>query len=101
MKDYGLGPLVEGEAWFKQNVPMTSSISMITWSYSLSSMSLESMMSTMTFNSNSTVKLIYNNYDKEKQIKKKVIMNVQLKTFSSILLFPFEVMNFFKLPQYS
>ena len=95
MKDYGLGPLVEGEAWFKQNVPMTSSIFMITWSYSLSSMSLESMMSTMTFDSNSTVKLIYNNYDKEIQIKKKVIMNVELKTLSSILFFPFEVMSFF------
>ena len=93
MKDYGLGPLVEGEAWFKQNVPMTSSIFMITWSYT--SMSLESMMSTMTFDSNSTVKLIYNNYDKEIQIKKKVIMNVELKTLSSILFFPFEVMSFF------
>ena len=55
----------------------------------------------MTSDSSITVKLIYKNYDKEKQIKKKVIMNVQLKTFSSILLFPFEVMNFFKLPQYS
>ena len=42
MKDYGLGPLVEGKAWFNQNV---------------------------------------------QKIKKKVIMNVQLKTFSSILLF--------------
>ena len=41
MKDYGLGPLVEGKAWFNQNV---------------------------------------------QKIKKKVIMNVQLKTFSSILL---------------
>ena len=40
----------------------------------------------MTSDSSITVKLIYNNYDKEKQIKKKVIMNVQLKTFSSILL---------------
>ena len=42
MKDYGLGPLVEGKACFNQNV---------------------------------------------QQIKKKVIMNVQLKTLSSILLF--------------
>ena len=42
MKDYGLGPLVEGKAWFNQNV---------------------------------------------QKIKKKVIMNVQLKTLSSILLF--------------
>ena len=41
----------------------------------------------MTSDSSITVKLIYKNYDKEKQIKKKVIMNVQLKTFSSILLF--------------
>ena len=40
MKDYGLGPLVEGKAWFNQNV---------------------------------------------QKIKKKVIMNVQLKTLSSIL----------------
>ena len=42
MKDYSLGSLVEGKAWFNQNV---------------------------------------------QQIKKKVIMNVQLKTLSSILLF--------------
>ena len=41
MKDYGLGPLVEGKALFNQNV---------------------------------------------QQIKKKVVMNVQLKTLSSILL---------------
>ena len=41
-KDYCLGPLVEGKAWFNQNVS---------------------------------------------QIKKKVVMNVQLKTVSSILLF--------------
>ena len=32
MKDYGLRPLVEGKAGFNQNILMTSSISMITWS---------------------------------------------------------------------